>query len=397
MLILKQSTAVTIKIGPFLDSTDGVTAETALTISQADVRLSKNGADIAQKTETTSCTHDEIGVYDCPLDATDTATLGVLQLWVAESGALPVWHEYMVMPANVWDSLFGADALQVHAVEIAADLITAAALTTDAGAEIGTAVWATTSRLLTAGTNIALAKGAGVTGFNDLDAAGVRSAVGLATANLDTQLDALPTTAEVNAEVDTALADANLDHIAGTATGIPAIPAGTYLDQIMDDGTAVYDRTTDSLQAIADSSSGDPTAAAIADAVWDEAASGHVGAGTFGAQAGTDIDAILADTNELQTDWADGGRLDLILDAITAEAGAGAVTWVTTITDGDSNPLTSADVWATSDAAGNNILASGETNSSGQVTFYLDAGTVYIWVQKDGYNFTNPTTVTVTA
>jgi hypothetical protein len=33
-----------------------------------------------------------------------------------------------------------------------------------------------------------LAKGTGVTGFNDLDAAGVRGAVGLASANLDTQL-----------------------------------------------------------------------------------------------------------------------------------------------------------------------------------------------------------------
>lgn len=29
----------------------------------------------------------------------------------------------------------------------------------------------------------------------------------------------------------------------------------------------------------------------------------------------TEVAAILADTNELQTDWADGGRLDLILDA----------------------------------------------------------------------------------
>lgn len=60
------------------------------------------------------------------------------------------------------------------------------------------------------------------------------------------------TTAQVNSEVDTALADVNLDHLVGTATGIPAIPAGTYIDQMMDDGTAVYDRTTDSLQAIRD-------------------------------------------------------------------------------------------------------------------------------------------------
>lgn len=50
---------------------------------------------------------------------------------------------------------------------LAANSVTAAALAADAGTEIGTAVWATPTRLLTAGTNIALAKGTGVTGFND--------------------------------------------------------------------------------------------------------------------------------------------------------------------------------------------------------------------------------------
>src|SRR3972149_298951 len=114
---LKQSTAVTLKIGPFVDSTDGNTAETALTIAQADVRLSKNGGNIAQKTEATSCTHDELGMYDCPVDATDTGTLGRLDLVVAETGALVVRHTYMVVPANVWDSLFGADALQVDVAQ----------------------------------------------------------------------------------------------------------------------------------------------------------------------------------------------------------------------------------------------------------------------------------------
>ncbi|RVC72658.1 hypothetical protein EN745_34050, partial [Mesorhizobium sp. M4A.F.Ca.ET.022.05.2.1] len=53
------------------------------------------------------------------------------------------------------------------------------------------AVWSTATRVLTAGTNIVLAKGTGVTGFNDLDAAGVRGAVGMASANLDTQLSTL--------------------------------------------------------------------------------------------------------------------------------------------------------------------------------------------------------------
>jgi hypothetical protein len=52
-------------------------------------------------------------------------------------------------------------------------------------------VWAHGTRTLTSGANIVLAKGTGITGFNDLDAAGVRSAVGLAAANLDTQLSPL--------------------------------------------------------------------------------------------------------------------------------------------------------------------------------------------------------------
>ena len=52
MKILKQSTAVTVKLGPFLDASDGVTAETALTISQSDVILSKNFGAFAQKGDT---------------------------------------------------------------------------------------------------------------------------------------------------------------------------------------------------------------------------------------------------------------------------------------------------------------------------------------------------------
>lgn len=61
----------------------------------------------------------------------------------------------------------------------------------------------------------------------------------------------------------------------------------------------------------------DPTAAAIADAVWDEAATGHTDAGKAGAQLWTDIDAILADTNEMQTDDVPG--LIAALNNITAQ------------------------------------------------------------------------------
>jgi hypothetical protein len=117
-LFLKQSTSATLQIGPFIDDTDGKTAETGLTISQADVRLSKNGANIAQKNEATSCTHDELGYYSCPIDTTDTNTLGRLQLMVHESGALPVYHEYMVVTANFYDSICSTDVLQADLTQI---------------------------------------------------------------------------------------------------------------------------------------------------------------------------------------------------------------------------------------------------------------------------------------
>lgn len=127
--ILKQSTAVTIKIGPFVDDTDGKTAETGLTISQADVRLSKNGGDVAQKNESTTCSGDEIGLYNCMLDTADTDTLGLLRVDVQESGALPVWHTFLVFSSNVYDSLVGAtDKLQVDIEEVDGDATAAANL-----------------------------------------------------------------------------------------------------------------------------------------------------------------------------------------------------------------------------------------------------------------------------
>lgn len=115
---LKQSTAVDIALGPFVDSTDGFTAETALTLSQADIRLKKNAGAWAQKNDATSAAHEENGWYECELDATDTNTLGILIVAVNETGALPVWREFMVVPANVYDSLVSAvDWLDVCAAK----------------------------------------------------------------------------------------------------------------------------------------------------------------------------------------------------------------------------------------------------------------------------------------
>ena len=79
---------------------------------------------------------------------------------------------------------------------------------------------------------------------------------------------------------------------------------------------------------------------------------------------------------------------------LTGGAGGGATANVITINDG-TNPLDGVDVWATTDSAGTNIVARANTDASGNVTFYLDAGTYYIWKQLAGYSFTNPQTLVV--
>ena len=290
-----------------------------------------------------------------------------------------------------WDSFVNTtDALEALRDRGDAAWITATGFSTHSASD----VWAVATRLLTAGTNIALAKGVGVTGFNDLDAAGIRAAVGLASANLDTQLAALPTVAgiadavwdedatghqtggtfgqaigdpgantntifaatvndalgasvgtdtaeiltrmgtpsnlgtggtlaanlvdiegqtddigvagagltgipwnaawdaEVQSEVDDALVALRLDHLVAVADADDAVDNSIIAKLASKGATADWSsfvNTTDSLEAIRDrgdaawtTAVGFPTAATIADAVWDEAVADHVAAGSTG-------------------------------------------------------------------------------------------------------------------
>jgi hypothetical protein len=114
---LKYHTAVTVQAGPFLDSGDGVSPEIALDIPEASCLLSKNGAAFAAKTDATHGVHDAAhnGWYTIPLAQDDADTVGSLVLEITMAGALPVWREFMVLPAQVYDSLvLGTDLLDVN-------------------------------------------------------------------------------------------------------------------------------------------------------------------------------------------------------------------------------------------------------------------------------------------
>lgn len=123
---LKQNTAGTIYMGPFVGTADGFTPQTGLTISQGDILLSKNGGAWAQISGTANATHGTNGWYSVTLGTGDTDTLGRLQIAIYETGGLPVWDRYMVVPANSYDSLVsGTDYLDVTPNNGTVDVATA--------------------------------------------------------------------------------------------------------------------------------------------------------------------------------------------------------------------------------------------------------------------------------
>lgn len=108
---LRQSTASQTRwIGPFLDDTDFKTAETALSIANTDIKVSKNGGASASK-NSGGGTHDVNGLYAVTWDATDTATVGQLFYSVKVAGALQVFGTYTVLEEEVYDDLMAASAV----------------------------------------------------------------------------------------------------------------------------------------------------------------------------------------------------------------------------------------------------------------------------------------------
>jgi len=287
--LLRANTAVDVLIGPFVDSTDGNTDETGLTISQADIRLSKNGQNMAQKNDANAATHDELGYYNCPLDATDTNTEGQLDIIVHESGALHAKTECEVLAEAAWDSLFApkdTGYMDVNIKAVSED--TTAADNLESACDNYSVTRGLTGTALPA----AVADEAG--GLPISDAGGL---------DLDTQL---ANTNEITAARMGALTDwidgGRLDLIidailtdTGTTLDGKIDTIDTNVDAILVDTGTTLDGKIDTIDTNVDTILVDT------------------------ADMQPRVVAIEADTNELQGDWANGGRLDLILDIIAAD------------------------------------------------------------------------------
>lgn len=292
MRYLKQSTAVDLAIGPFVDATDAVTAETALTITQPDIRLKKNGGAWGQKNAAQTLSHEENGWYEVSLDATDTGTLGVLALAVHEAGALPVWHEFMVLPANVYDSLVGgSDTLDVQVTGIGASVITAAAIAADAITDAKVA------------SDVTIASVTGAVGSVTGAVGSVTGAVGSVTGNVGGNV--VGSVGSVTAGVT--LADDAITSAKVAASAVTELQAGLATQA-----------SVDTIDGIVDAILVDTAEIGAAGAGLTALAS-QASVNTIDDFLDTEIAAILADTNELQTDITNGGRIDLLIDAIKAK------------------------------------------------------------------------------
>ncbi len=101
MLVVKQSTARTVMVGPVLDAsgvavTDGVVA---------DFKGSVNGAAPGALNGSATLTHRHTGHYSLALTATDLATLGSFEVTLDDTVNACAVKELIVIPAAIYDAL----------------------------------------------------------------------------------------------------------------------------------------------------------------------------------------------------------------------------------------------------------------------------------------------------
>ncbi len=139
MRFLRTNTAVRITVGPFLDKTDGVTPETGLTVTSCKLTLMVDDSNVPTLVLDTNptasggandmvhVTGDDAGFYDLELAAANVNYLGRAMLAITDGAThCPVFHEFMILPAMIYDSLvLGTDRLDTNVTHIGDTLQTA--------------------------------------------------------------------------------------------------------------------------------------------------------------------------------------------------------------------------------------------------------------------------------
>lgn len=164
-LDLKQSTARTIPVGPFMDPTDG-SPETSLTVTSVDGTLFKatgTASDLGAITASAGSNdmvHQDDGMYSLEITAANTDTAGDLTLCLFIADALVFKETYNVLPANIYDSKYSTDKLEVDAVLVDGQTATATGEVTFPNATLASTTNITGGTITTA-TNLTNAPTAG--------------------------------------------------------------------------------------------------------------------------------------------------------------------------------------------------------------------------------------------
>ena len=276
--------AIVMVVGPCIDDTDFKTLEEAIAYNAAGMDVSL----IVEKTDGTTAvtaitlttagtsdwTHKDGGYYEIEVTAAQNAEEGIAHVRGVCTGVLPFESiHYNVVKANVYDSwIKGTDVLQTDVTQW---LGTAAAPPTVAGVpEVDITHWIGTAAATPT-----------VAGVPEVDVTHMAGGVQTVTDLKD-------------------FADAGYDPATNKVQGVVLVDTTTTNTDLVSAASVVNEWETQS-QA-------DPTGF-------------HVNVLEIGGTAqtandnGADINAILADTNELQGDWTNTGRLDTILDTIAED------------------------------------------------------------------------------
>ncbi len=141
MRYLRTNTACRLTVGPFMDKGDGITPETALTVTNCKLTLMVDDANVptlvldaaataaAGNNDMIHVAGDDAGFYDLELTAANLNYLGRAMLAITDAANhCPVFHEFMIIPANIYDSMIlGTDLFDVSATQFAGQTITAGA------------------------------------------------------------------------------------------------------------------------------------------------------------------------------------------------------------------------------------------------------------------------------
>lgn len=163
---------------------------------------------------------------------------------------------------------------------------------------------------------------------------------------------------------DVTVASINANAITATAIQNDAITAAKIANAAIDAATFAADVDAEILSYIVDDAT-------------------RIDASALNTASGTTIPAIVADTNELQTDWVNGGRLDLILDARASQTSVDDVP--TALENADA--LLNRDMSAVTDSTARSPLnalrairnASNTTTHAGELTVFKEDDTTEAW------------------